>query len=187
MRRIVFHLMVSLDGYFEGPDGDLSWHRVDDELHTFFNEQLDRVSAFLEGRVSYQLMEAYWPTADQDPDAPPPMAQFAGIWRDTPKIVYSRTLDEVGPNATLVRDVVPAEVQALQELPGGELVLGGPDLAAAFRRHDLNDEYRFFVNPVLVGGGRQVFDPGQAPSDLRLVGTRTFSNGVVMLRHERVR
>jgi len=187
VRRIVFHLMVSLDGYFEGPDGDLSWHRVDDELHTFFNEQLDRASAFLEGRVSYQLMEAFWPTADQDPDAPPPMAQFAGIWRDTPKIVYSRTLDEVGPNATLVRDVVPAEVRALQELPGEELVLGGPDLAAAFRRHDLIDEYRFFVNPVLVGSGRQAFGPGQAPSDLRLVGTRAFSNGVVMLRYERER
>jgi dihydrofolate reductase len=187
VRRIVFHLMVSLDGYFEGPGGDLGWHRVDDELHTFFNEQLARASAFLEGRVSYELMEAYWPTADQDPDAPPPMAQFAGIWRDTPKIVYSRTLDEVGPNATLVRDVVPEEVRALQALPGGEMVVGGPDLAAAFRRHDLIDEYRIFVNPVLVGSGRQVFGPGQAFTDLRLVGTRTFSNGVVMLRHEPVR
>ena len=187
MRRIVFHLMVSLDGYFEGPGGDLGWHRVDDELHTFFNEQLARTSAFLEGRVSYELMEAFWPTADQDPDAPPPMAQFAGIWRDTPKIVYSRTLDEVGPNATLVRDVVPEEVRALQALPGGEMVVGGPDLAAAFRRHDLIDEYRIFVNPVLVGSGRQVFGPGQAFTDLRLVGTRTFSNGVVMLRHEPVR
>lgn len=187
MRRIVFHLMVSLDGYFEGPDADLSWHQVDDELHTFFNEQLSRASVFLEGRVSYELMEAFWPTADQDPDAPPPMVQFAGIWRDMPKIVYSRTLDSVGRNATIVRDVVPDEVRALQALPGAEMVVGGPDLAATFRRHDLIDEYRIFVNPVLVGQGRQAFGPGQAPADLRHVETRTFSNGVVMLRHERVR
>lgn len=186
MRRIVFHLGMSLDGYFEGPDADISWHRVDDELHTYLNEQLATASAFLEGRVTYELMEAYWPTADQDPDAPPPMVQFAGIWRATPKIVYSSTLTEVGPNATLVRDVVPEEVRALQALPGGEMVVGGPVLAEAFRRHDLIDEYRVFVNPVLVGEGRQMFGPG-APTDLRLLETKAFSNGVVMLRYERVR
>ncbi len=187
MRRIVFHLGMSLDGYFEGPDADISWHRVDEELHTFFNEQLATASAFLEGRVTYELMEAYWPTADQDPDAPPPMVQFAKIWRNTPKVVYSRTLDTVGPNATLVRDVVPEEVRALQALPGGEMVVGGPVLAEAFRRHDLIDEYRIFVNPVLVGQGRQIFGPDQTPTDLELIETRAFPNGVVMLRYERVR
>jgi dihydrofolate reductase len=186
VRRIVFHLTVSLDGYFEGPDADIGWHRVDDELHTYFNERLAAASAFLEGRVSYELMEGYWPTADQDPDAPPPMVQFAGIWRDTPKIVYSTTLSAVGPNATLVRDVVPEEVRALQALPGGEMVVGGPVLAEAFRRHDLIDEYRVFVNPVLVGDGRRMFGPG-APADLRLLDTKAFSNGVVMLRYERTR
>ena len=73
MRKIVVHMMLSLDGYFEGPDHDLSWHRVDEELHAHFNEQLATKSAFLEGRVSYELMEAVWPTADQDPDNPPVM------------------------------------------------------------------------------------------------------------------
>ena len=150
-------------------------------------EELAASSAFLEGRVTYELMEAYWPTADQDPDADPPMVEFAGIWRGMPKIVYSRTLDTPGPNATVVRDVVPEEVRALQALPGGAMVVGGPVLAEAFRRHDLIDEYRIFVNPVLVGHGRQIFGPGQEPADLRLLETRAFPNGVVMLRYERVR
>ena len=92
MRKIVVHMMLSLDGYFEGPDHDLSWHLVDEELHAHFNEQLATMSAFVEGRVTYELMEAFWPTADQDPDSPPTMREFAGIWRAVPKIVFSRTL-----------------------------------------------------------------------------------------------
>ncbi len=187
MRRIVLHLGISLDGYFEGPDGDISWGRVDDELHTYFNRVLAESSAFLEGRVTYELMEAYWPTADQDPDADRPMVEFAGIWRGMPKIVYSRTLDAVGPHAVLVRDVVPEEVRALQAQPGGDMVVGGPVLAESFRRHDLIDEYRLFVSPVLVGRGRRLFESEGIPADLRLAESRTFGNGVVMLRYEVVR
>ena len=187
MRRIVLHLMTSLDGYFEGPDADLGWHRVDEELHTYFNRVLAGSSVFLEGRVTYELMEAFWPSADREPDAPPSMVEFAGIWRDMPKIVYSRTLDTPGPNATVVRDVVPEEVRALQAQPGGDMVVGGPVLAESFRRHDLIDEYRIFVNPVLVGRGRRLFESEGMPADLRLAGTRAFGNGVVMLRYERDR
>ncbi|TKJ35645.1 dihydrofolate reductase family protein [Blastococcus sp. CCUG 61487] len=187
MHRIIFHLGVSLDGFFEGPDADISWHRVDEELHTFFNRELATSSAFLEGRVTYELMEAYWPTADENPEASPAEVEFARIWRDMPKVVYSRTLDTVGPNATVVRDVVPEEVRALQAQAGGDMVVGGPDLAAAFRAHDLIDEYRVFVNPVLLGQGRRMFGPSETPTDLRLVESRAFGNGVVMLRYERVR
>jgi dihydrofolate reductase len=97
MRKIVVHMMLSLDGYFEGPDHDLSWHLVDEELHAHFNEQLATMSAFMEGRVTYELMEAFWPAADQNPNHPPTMREFAGIWRAVPKIVFSRTLQEVGP------------------------------------------------------------------------------------------
>src|SRR3712207_7700338 len=89
-------MSVSLDGYFEGPDGDLGWHLVDEELHAHFNHQIAGMSAFLDGRVDYELMASYWPTADQDPDASPPEKEFAAIWRDMPKIVFSRTLESAG-------------------------------------------------------------------------------------------
>ena len=181
------HLGISLDGYFEGPDADISWHRVDDELHSYFNQLLAAASAFLEGRVTYELMEAFWPEADQGPDVEPSIAEFAAIWRRMPKVVYSRTLDTPGPNATVVRDVVPEEVRALQGQPGGDMVVGGPVLAESFREHDLIDEYRIFVNPVLVGRGRRLFESEGMPADLRLAETRAFGNGVVMLRYVRDR
>lgn len=85
MRKIVFHMSVSLDGYMEGPGHDLSWHRVDDELHQYMNDTLREAGGFLSGRVLYELMADFWPTADQDPEASPVMVEFAGIWRDMPK------------------------------------------------------------------------------------------------------
>lgn len=183
MRKLVVQMMLSLDGYFEGPGHDLSWHLVDEELHAHFNEQLASMSVFVEGRVTYQLMEAFWPTADQDPDNPPTMREFAGIWRAVPKIVLSRTLQEVGPNATLRTEVDPAEINALKQQPGGDMTLGGPDLVETFRRLDLVDEYRLYVNPVIVGQGRRLFESADNATELALVENRSFGNGVVLLRY----
>src|SRR5687767_11305828 len=117
------------------------------------------MGAFLEGRRTYELMEAHWPTADEDPDASAPEREFARIWRGMPKVVYSRTLATAGPNATIVRDVVAEEVRALKASARGDLVVGGPDLAASFRRLGLVDEYRVYVHPVLLGRGRPMFGP----------------------------
>jgi len=181
-------MSVSLDGFFEGTDRSLDWQTVDEELHAHFNEWLGRAGAFLDGRVTYELMAGFWPTVDQDPDCSPVMAEFAGIWREMPKIVFSRTLESAGWNAVVARDVSPEEIRALQAEPGGDLVLGGADLAATFRRLDLIDEYRFYVQPVLLGRGHRLFadsSPGPVPVNLRLAETRTFGGGVVLLRYER--
>jgi dihydrofolate reductase len=183
VRKIVVQMMLSLDGFSEGPDADLSWHRVDDELHAHFNEHLATMSAFVEGRVTYELMEAVWPTADQDPQYPPVMQEFAGIWRAVPKIVFSRTLRQVGPNAMLRAEVDPDEIRALKQQPGGDMTLGGVDLVETFRRLDLVDEYRLYVNPVVVGRGRRLFETADDQLDLELVETRRFGNGVVLLRY----
>lgn len=182
MRRIVVAMSISLDGCFEGPGGDLSWHRVDDELHQHFNDELREMSAFLDGRRTYELMASFWPTADQDPANDAPMREFAGIWRDMPKIVYSRTLERADWNTTVVREVVPEEVRALKEQPGGDMALGGAELAAAFARHGLVDEWRLYVVPVVLGAGRPLFPPG-ARLDLDLITERRFGNGVVELRY----
>ncbi len=183
MGRVVVNLSVSADGFFAGPGGDISWALVDDEVHSHFNEVLGRMSYFVEGRVVYQMMEAHWPTADQLPESTDAEREFARIWRETPKVVYSRTLDAVGPNATLVRDVVPDEVRALAASASGDLSLGGADIAAAFQRHGLVDEYWVYVHPVAIGDGRPLFPRG-AHIDLRLLETATFGNGVVRLRYE---
>ncbi|MDN3354098.1 dihydrofolate reductase family protein [Actinomadura sp. DC4] len=185
MRKIVFFMSVSLDGFIEGPDGDLDWHMVDDEVHTHFNEELAAMGAFVNGRITYDLMLESWPTADTDPWSTEPMREFARIWRDTPKIVYSRSRDYTDWNPTVIREVVPAQVAELKEKAGGDLALVGADIAASFRRHDLIDEYRLFVHPVVIGEGKRLFRTREPKFDLRLAETRAFGNGVVGLRYTR--
>ena len=185
MRKIILMMSVSLDGFIEGPDREIDWHMVDDELHRHFNEQLGAMGAFLSGRVTYELMAEFWPTADQDPSSSEPMVEFARIWRDTPKIVYSSTLERAGWNTTIVREVVPSEVQQLKERTTGDLALGGADLAAAFLRQDLVDEYRIYIHPVRIGRGKPLFAPSDATVKLQLAETRTFGNGVVLLHYRR--
>jgi len=178
-------MSVSVDGFIEGPNHELDWHMVDDELHSHFNAQLSQMGAFLDGRVTYELMAGFWPTADADPSSTAPMVEFARIWRDMPKIVYSRTLERADWNTTIVRDVVPAEVMALKAQPGGDMALGGADLAGAFMRHDLIDEFRIYVHPIVIGQGKPLFQASDKQLSLKLAETRTFGNGVVLLRYER--
>jgi dihydrofolate reductase len=178
-------MSVSLDGYIEGPNRDISWHMVDDELHHYFNEQLSGMGAFLSGRVTYELMASFWPTADTDPASTEPMVEFARIWREMPKIVYSKTLRQAGWNTTIVRDVVPAEVATLKAAPGGDLALGGADLAASFMRLGLIDEYRIYVHPIVIGAGKPLFPASGPRVNLRLLETRAFGNGVLLLHYRK--
>jgi dihydrofolate reductase len=187
MGKVVVSMSVSLDGFMEGPHREIDWHHVDEEVHAYFNAHLSGMSAFLDGRVTYELMAEFWPTADQDPDASEAVREFARIWRDMPKIVYSRTLEHAGWNATVVREVVPAEVEALKAGSAGDLALGGADLTAAFAAHDLIDEYLVYVNPLLLGSGRRLFREAAHRTPLRLAESREFGNGVVLLRYARDR
>ena len=184
MRKIILMMSVSLDGFIGGPNRELDWHMVDDELHSHFNEQLGAMGAFLSGRVTYELMAGFWPTADTDPSSTGPMVEFARIWRDMPKIVFSRTLERADWNTTVIRDVVAGQVMELKAQPGGDLVLGGADIAAAFMRHDLIDEFRLYVHPVVIGQGKPLFQPSNTRIKLQLAEKRTFGNGVVLLRYQ---
>jgi dihydrofolate reductase len=183
--NIVLMLSVSLDGFFEGPNRELDWHVVDDELHQHFNDVLREMGAFLSGRVTHDLMARFWPTADEDPASTPPMVEFAGIWRDKAKFVYSKTLDRAEWNTTIVRDVVPDEVRELTKRFDGDLALGGADLAGVFMEDGLIDEYRLYVHPVLLGNGKPLFWSSEEKTDLALVETRAFGSGVVLLHYRR--
>lgn len=180
MRNIVVQISISLDGYIEGPNRDISWAMISEEVHADVNEFLAPMSAFLMGRVTYELLAAFWPTADADPNSTPAMLEFAGIWRKMPRVVYSRTLEDVDSNSTIVREVIPEEVRALKAQPGGDMSLGGPNLAASFLRHGLIDEFRIYVHPVAIGAGTALF-PAGVTVDLDLLESRTFANGVVLL------
>ncbi|MFD6885741.1 dihydrofolate reductase family protein [Streptomyces sp. NPDC059957] len=185
MGKIILMSQVSLDGYYEGPERQLDWGRVDEELHQHMNDEVRSAGGMLMGRVTYEQMAAYWPTAGADPAATAAERDFAGIWRSARKYVYSRTLaaEQADPKATVLREVVPEEVAALKAAPGGDLTLSGADLAASFLRHGLVDEYRIYVHPVRIGRGHPLFPPSDGLVPLRLEETRTFGTGVVLLRY----
>jgi dihydrofolate reductase len=178
-------MSVSLDGFVEGPNRELDWPIIDDEYHTFVNDQQSAIDTYLNGRRLYELMAGDWPTGDADPSAPAYVVEFARIWRKMPKIVFSKTLNEVAWNSRLVRDVIPEEITNLKAEPGKDMDLGGPTIASSFMRLGLIDEFRPFVHPVVLGGGTP-FPPALDNSiNLRLVETRTFGSGVVYLRNQR--
>ncbi len=167
----------------EGPNHEIDWSLVDEEVHLHINRRLATMSAFLNGRVNYELMASVWPTADTDPDSSPATVEFAHIWQAMPQIVYSRTLTEAGPNTTIVRDVVADEVRALKAQPGGDMVIGGATLAASFLALDLVDELALYLQPVVLGRGRPLFPTADIRRHLELIETRTFTNGVINLRY----
>lgn len=185
MGRLIYSLSVSLDGYIESATGSIDWTSPDDELHAFFNDQTRGMGTLLHGRRTYELMASYWPTADQDPSAPPTHVDFARIWKGTPKVVFSTTLDSVAWNSRLVREDVAEEVARLKREPDNDMMVGGAGLASTLIRLDLVDEYRLYVVPVVLGGGKPYFPRLDRPLDLRLAETRTFGSRVVYLRYER--
>jgi len=186
MRRVVYSMGVSLDGFVEGPNGELDWSAPDEELHRFWNEQTRQIETSLYGRRMYELMAGFWPTADADPSAPDHIAEFARLWREMPKVVFSRTLERVDWNSRLVRGDAGEEVARLKAGPGGDMDVGGATLAATLIRQELVDEFRLVVHPVVLGAGTPFFPAPVDPIGLRLLETRRFGSGVVYLRYGRV-
>jgi dihydrofolate reductase len=185
MRNVIYSMGASLDGFIAGPGGEIDWSAPDEELHRFHNEQTRELGAHFCGRRLYEEM-LYWETAHQNPSAGDAELEFARIWQDLPKIVFSRTLEEVEGNARLATDGVAEEVAKLKEQPGKDLAVGGAGLASSFAELGLIDEYRLFVNPVVLGGGTPYFPALEERIDLELVETRTFGSRVVYLRYRRV-
>ncbi len=184
MRKLIYSFGVSLDGYIAGPEGEIDWSAPDEQLHRFHNQQAREVGAYLYGRRLYEAMIP-WETAEENPSAPEHQLEFARIWKDTPKIVFSRTLEKVEGNARLVRDGAAEEVARLKEQPGKDLAVGGAGLASTFIEAGLVDEYRLFVSPVVLGAGTPYFPALDERIDLELVETRTFGSRVVYLDYVR--
>jgi len=185
MRRVIYGMMVSLDGFVAGPNEEIDWILIDEELHKYVNDQESAVDTYLYGRRIYELMAGFWPTADADPAAPDYIVEFAQIWKKTPKVVFSKTLEHVGWNARLVKDDVAGEIAKLKAQPGKDLEVAGAELASTAMRLGLIDEYWLYVQPVVLGTGKRMFPELGDKINLRLLETRTFASGVVLLRYQR--
>jgi dihydrofolate reductase len=186
MRKLIYGMIVSLDGFIEGPNRELDWPAIDEELHAFVSEQQRDVDLSLYGRRMYEVM-SYWETADRDPSITESEREFARTWKRIPKIVFSKTLEQVEGNTRLVRDGAVDEIARLKSQPGKDIDIGGATLAATAIRHDLVDEYQLYLQPVVFGSGTPYLPPLDHQLNLRLVDTRTFRSGVVYLAYQRNR
>jgi dihydrofolate reductase len=185
MRKLIYSMTVSLDGFIADPNGEIDWSSPDEELHRFHNQRVREIGAHLLGRRLYEVM-LYWETAEENPAASDYELEFARIWKAIPRIVFSKTLEKVEGNARLARDDVAGEVARLKQEPGKDLAVGGAGLASSLIDLGLVDEYQLFVSPVVLGGGTPFFPPLEKAINLELVETRTFDSPAVYLRYRRV-
>lgn len=186
VRKLIYLMNTSLDGYVADANGSLDWGIPDEEIHQFFNDQEREFEVSLYGRRLYESMQPHWSTADQNPDLPAVMKEYARIWNAIPRIVFSRTLARVEGNATLMRDGLIEQVAQLKSQPGRWMNVGGATLAAGLIEAGLVDEFRLVVHPVILGGGTPYFPNLKAPTNLMLLETHHFSSGAMYLRYERV-
>ncbi|MFZ0417639.1 MAG: dihydrofolate reductase family protein [Candidatus Sulfotelmatobacter sp.] len=179
MRKVIVSNLVSLDGFFEGVNKELDWHVVDEEFHAYAKDMLRKADTLLFGAATYEVMAAYWPTAPSD--------EIADRMNGLSKIVFSKTLKKVDwNNSRLVSTSIQEEVSKLKQQPGKDIViLGSAQLASFLLPLGLIDEYRAILNPVLLGGGKPLFNGITERIHLKLITTKVFGSGVVLLSYQR--
>ena len=181
MRKLFSFNMITLDGLFEGQDHNIYWHNVDAEFNEFAIAQLNEIGTLLFGRVTYQMMASYWPTSEAVKNDP----VVADLMNRMPKIVVSKTMATAEWNNTkLIKDRIADEILQLKKQSGHDLaIFGSANLMSTLMRLDLIDEHRVMVNPVILGAGTPLFQT-KDKFNLRLLGTRPFGNGNVLLCYE---
>jgi len=184
MRKVIFQMMISVDGYFEGPNREIDWHNVDNEFNDYAIGFLNSVDTLLFGRVTYELMAAYWPTDSALSDDP----IVADKMNSLEKIVFSRTLKKADwHNTTLIKKDIAETVEILKDKPGKDIaIFGSSDLALALLPSGLIDELTILINPVILGQGKTLFRGIDSRLNLKLLRTKIFRSGNVMLCYKPV-
>ena len=182
MAKLIYSVICSLDGYVADEDGNFSWARPDDELHSFINDIERPIGTYLYGRRMYETM-VFWETAEVTPDQCEPVSDYAGIWRAAEKVVFSRSLDQVSSAKTRIeRDFDAESIRRLKAEADSDIGIGGPELAGEAIRAGLVDEYHLSINPIVVGGGNSAL-PSDARVELELLEQRRFDSGVIHLHY----
>ncbi len=186
MRKIIVFNLVTVDGLFAGPNGEIDWHNFDDEMGKYSVKQMKSLGALIFGKTTYELMASYWPTLDGIKSEP----VVAGIMNNIPKMVFSKTLKEVkdGPiwkNVTVFREIKPEEFIKMKEQEGRDIaIFGSGTIVQQFTNLGLIDEYRLIVNPLILGEGKPLFKDIKNKINLKLINTRVFKNGNVLLCYQ---
>lgn len=180
MRKLIAAINTTLDGFC-----DHTTMIADDEIHQHYNELLSNAGTLLYGRITYQLMESYWPSVVKKPTGNKPMDDFAVLIDNISKIVFSRTLKNVDwKNTKLKKEVIKEEILELKQQAGKNILVGSPSLIAGLMQLDLIDEYQLSVQPTVLGSGLPLFKNVKDRVDLKLLKTKTFGCGAITLYYE---
>ncbi|MCX6149621.1 MAG: dihydrofolate reductase family protein [Ignavibacteriales bacterium] len=180
MRKLIFSINVTIDGF-----ADHTAVIADYELHDFYSNLFDEVDTVLLGRKTYQLLQSFWPNAPEDPISTKSMIKFADGINSISKIVFSKTLEKVDwSNTRLVKKDMIEEVLRMKQQPGKSLSVGGLSIASTFMQLGMIDEYWFVVQPIVLGTGTPLFKDIKSRMNLKLLETRTFGSGVVVLHYQ---
>jgi len=181
MRKIIFSINMTIDGFADHTAGI-----ADDELHDFFTDLLDSADTVLLGRKTYEMMARYWPFADQDPKSTKSELKFAEKYNNVSKLVFSNTLKDVKwNNTTLAKSNLIDEVLNLKNQNGKYIFAGSLSIASALAQKNLIDEYWLLIHPIVLGKGKLLFEDLQSRIDLKLIETKTFSSGVVVIHYQK--
>ena len=186
MRKIITTTWVSLDGFIAGPNGEMDWVMVDEEMGKYEDDAVSAADTLLLGRVTYQSFAGAWPYVPDNPNAQEGEKEYARKLNAMRKIVFSRTLDSVEwNNSSLLKEVVPEEITRLKQEPGRDmLIYGSASVVQALTNYGLIDEYQILVHPVVLGGGKALFQDIKERRKLKLVRTKTFPTGVMGLYYQ---
>ncbi|WP_205510523.1 dihydrofolate reductase family protein [Longitalea arenae] len=187
MRRLVSFMHVSLDGFVAGPNGEMDWIKVDDEIFDYVGKRIDGSDTALYGRVTYEMMEGYWPTAADQPNASKHDIEHAAWYKKVDKVVLSKTMKgQQRPNTMVISDDIEHRVKALKQQAGKEIIIfGSPRASHALMHYGLIDEFWLFLNPVLLGQGIPLFKNIQEITNLKLVTNKAFASGVICLQYQK--
>lgn len=182
MRKIIYQMMLTLDGYYSGPAGEIDWHVVDEEFQRYSIEFLQSIDTLMFGRKTFEMMESFWAT--EVGKAADPIV--AGYMNEINKIVFSTSMNTVNwKNARLITENIAEAIVELKQSPGKDIAIFGSSIFVnSLANHQLIDEYRIIVNPVLLGEGKSIFQGVTNHKTLKLVETKRFKSGNVLLRYE---
>ena len=187
MRKIVLFMHTTLDGFAAGPNGEMDWIHVDNEIFDYAGNQTDAADAALYGRVTFQMMDSYWPTAGDQPGASKHDIEHSQWYKAVDKIVLSHTLEgNTVKRTTVISDKIHERITGIKKQPGKNiLIFGSPTAVQSLLRENLIDEIWFFVNPIVLGNGIPFFNGVDEQLKLKLISSNVFSSGVVCLQYER--
>ena len=185
MRKIISFMHISLDGFVAGPNGEMDWIKVDEEIFDHVGKRISEGDTALYGRVTYQMMEGYWPTAADQPNASKHDVEHSKWYAKVHKVVLSKTMSEVGlSNTKIISDKLVHNINELKQGEGADILLfGSPTATHSLQQQNLIDGYWLFVNPIILGQGIPLFVDIKDKIKLNLLTTQQFACGVTELNY----